>query len=76
MPSELKSETARANGATEGKAASSQNAIKHGMTSRNTDILECESANEFKEFLAERIAIHLPATPPEKELVEQMAIAR
>ena len=83
MSSELKSETARINGAksrgptTEaGKATSSQNAIKHGMTSRNTYILECESADEYKEFLAEHIAIHLPATPPEKELVEQMAIAR
>ena len=83
MPSELKSETARINGAksrgptTEaGKAASSQNAIKHGMTARNTYILECENANEYKEFLAQHIAIHLPATPPEKELVEQMAIAR
>ena len=83
MSSELKSETARINGAksrgptTEaGKAASSQNALKHGMTARNTYILECENANEFKEFLAEHIAIHLPATPPEKELVEQMAIAR
>jgi hypothetical protein len=83
MPSELKSETARINGAksrgptTEiGKRASSQNAIKHGMTARNTYILECESADEFKEFLAEHIAIHQPATPPEKELVEQMAIAR
>ena len=83
MPSELKSETARINGAksrgpiTEaGKAASSQNAFKHGMTSRNTYILECENADEYKAFLAEHIAIHQPATPPEKELVEQMAIAR
>jgi hypothetical protein len=83
MPSDLKSETARINGAksrgptTEaGKAASSQNALKHGMTARNTFILECESADEYHAFLAEHIAIHLPATPPEKELVEQMAIAR
>ena len=43
MPSELKSETVRINGAksrgptTEaGKATSSQNAIKHVMTARNT----------------------------------------
>jgi len=83
MPSELKSETARINGAksrgptTEaGKATSSQNAIKHGMTARNTYILECENTNEYKEFLAQHIAIHQPATPPEKELIEQMAIAR
>src|ERR1700682_370950 len=83
MPSELKSETARTNGAKshgpktpEGKEASSRNAIKHGMTARNTYILECESADEFQEFLAEHIAIHQPATPPENELVEQMASAR
>src|SRR5258708_1610842 len=51
MPTELKSETARANGAkshgpitTEGKEKSSKNALKHGMTSRNIYILECESA--------------------------------
>jgi hypothetical protein len=83
MPSDLKSETSRINGAKshgpktpEGKATSSQNAIKHGMTARNTYILECENANEYQAFLAQHIAIHLPATPPEKELVEQMAIAR
>ena len=83
MSSELKSETARINGAKSrgpttdaGKEASSQNAIKHGMTACNTYILQCENLNDFKEFLAEHIAIHLPATPPEKELVEQMAIAR
>jgi len=65
MPTELKSETARANGAkshgpitTEGKEKSSKNALKHGMTSRNTYILECESADEFKAFLAEHISIH------------------
>src|SRR6266568_638078 len=65
MPSELKSETARANRAKShgpllprGEEKSSQNAIKHGMTSRNTYILEYESADEFKAFLAEHIAIH------------------
>ena len=83
MPSELKSETSRINGAKshgpktpEGKEASSRNAIKHGMTARNTYILECESKQEFQEFHAEHIAIHQPVTAPEKELVEQMAIAR
>ncbi len=83
MPSELKSETSRANGAKShgpttaaGKEASSRNALKHGMTARNTYILECERAEEFQAFLAEHLAIHRPYTPPEKELVEQMAIAR
>jgi len=83
MPSELKSETARTNGAKshgpktpEGKEASSRNAIKHGMTARNTFILECENKEDYREFLAEHIAIHQPVTAPEKELVDQMAIAR
>jgi hypothetical protein len=83
MPSELKSETARTNGAKShgpttaaGKEASSRNALKHGFTARNTYILECESKEEFQEFHAEHIAVHLPVTAPEKELVEQMAIAR
>ncbi len=83
MPSDLKSETSRANGAKShgpttvaGKEASSRNSLKHGFTARNTYILECESKQDFQEFLAEHIAIHLPVTPPEKELVEQMAIAR
>ena len=82
MPSELKSETARANGAkshgpkpAEGKEASSLNAIKHGLTA-HTLILQCESPEEYQAMLAEHIAIHQPVTPPEKELVDQMAIAR
>ena len=82
MPSELKSETARANGAkshgpktAEGKEASSRNAIKHGLTA-HTLILQCEPPEDYQAMLAEHIAIHQPATPPEKELVDQMAIAR
>ena len=83
MPSDLKSETSRINGAKshgpttpEGKEASSRNSLKHGFTSRKTFILQTESPDEYQAFLAEHIAIHQPATPPEKELVEQMAIAR
>ena len=83
MPSELKSETARINGAKshgpktpEGKEASSRNSLKHGFTSSKTFILQCESADEYQMFLAEHIAIHQPVTAPEKELVDQMAIAR
>src|SRR5580704_11066536 len=83
MPSDLKSETSRANGANShgpttaaGKEASSRNSLKHGFTARNTFILHCESPEEYQKFLAEHIAIHQPVTPPEKELVDQMAIAR
>ena len=83
MPSELKSATSRANGAKshgpktpEGKETSSRNSLKHGLTSRSTILLQCESLDEFKEFLAEHIAIHQPVTRPEEELVDQMAIAR
>jgi hypothetical protein len=83
MPSELKSETSRINGAKshgpktpEGKEASSRNALKHGFTVGKTFIMECESADEYQDFLAEHMTIHQPATPAEKELVDQMAIAR
>jgi hypothetical protein len=83
MPSELKSETSRINGAKshgpktpEGKEASSRNSLKHGLTTRSTILLQCESTDEFQAFLAEHIEIHQPVTAPEKELVDQMAIAR
>ena len=83
MPSDLKSETARINGAKshgpktpEGKETSSKNSLKHGHTARSTILLQCESPEDFKEFFAEHIAIHQPATPPELELVDQMAVAR
>jgi hypothetical protein len=83
MPSELQSETSRINGAKshgpktpEGKEVSSKNSLKHGHTARSTILLQCESPDEFKEFFAEHITIHQPATPPELELVDQMAVAR
>ena len=83
MPSDLKSETSRINGAKshgpktpEGKETSSQNSLKHGFTSRKTLILKTESPDEYRAFLAEHIAIHQPTTLPESELVDQMAIAR
>src|ERR1700730_12951229 len=83
MPSDLKSETSRINGAKshgpktpEGKETSSQNSLKHGFTSRKTLILKTESPDEYQEFLAQHIAIHQPTTLPESELVDQMAIAR
>jgi len=83
MSSELKSETSRINGAKshgpktpEGKEASSRNSLKHGLTSRKTFILQSESVDDYRAMVAEHIAIHQPATPPEKELVQQMAIAR
>jgi hypothetical protein len=83
MPSELKSETGRINGAkshgpktAEGKETSSRNAIKHGLTAHHTLILQCESPEDYQAMLAEHIAIHQPVTPPEKELVDQMTIAR
>ena len=79
MPSELKSETSRINGAKshgpktpEGKETSSQNSLKHGFTSRKTLILKTESPDEYQEFLAQHIAIHQPTTLPESELVDQM----
>jgi hypothetical protein len=85
MPSKLKSETARLNGAksrgpktAEGRAKSSRNAFKHGFTSNasNAIVLDCENAAEFKLILDDFIATHKPDTPAEKDLVEEMVASR
>ena len=84
MVSNLKSETARANGAksrgpatAEGKEKSSRNAIKHGLTAGNGNILlDCEDPNQFDEVLNKLLGIHEPATPAERDLVEEMFAAR
>jgi len=84
MVSNLKSETARANGAksrgpttAEGKEKSSRNAIKHGLTASNGNILlDCEDPDQFDEVLNKLLGIHQPATPAETDLVEEMVAAR
>jgi len=84
MVSNLKSETARANGAksrgpttAEGKEKSSRNAIKHGLTAGNGNILlDCEDPFQFDEVLNKLLSIHAPATPAETDLVEEMVAAR
>jgi hypothetical protein len=83
MPSKRKSETARLNGAksrgptsAEGLAKSSRNALKHGFASGSSIVLACEDSDEFKLILADFIATYNPATPAEKDLVEEMVAAR
>ena len=82
MPSQLKSEAARANGAKsrgpttpEGKARSSQNAIKHGLTA-TFKVLPGESEQDFESLLEAHRTQHQPATTLEEELVRNLAIAR
>jgi hypothetical protein len=84
MVSTLKSETARINGAkshgpttAEGKEKSSRNAIKHGLTAGNGNILlDCEDPAQFDEVLNKLFGIHEPATPAETDLLEEMVAAR
>ncbi|MBV9398904.1 MAG: hypothetical protein JO062_13055 [Bryobacterales bacterium] len=81
MTTNLKSKTARQNGARskgpvtpEGKAASSQNSIRHGMLSQ-TVVLEGESKDLFEQLLTSITTEIQPRTPIETGLVERMAIA-
>jgi hypothetical protein len=84
MVSDLKSETARANGAKsrgpttpEGKEKSSRNSLKHGLTASTGNILlDCEDPHEFEESFNKFIRIHEPATPAENDIVEEMVAAR
>src|SRR6266516_1150060 len=83
IPSQLKSDTARLNGAksqgpktAEGRAKSSRNALKHGLSSRNRLVLECENEDDFQTVHNQQMEIHQPATPAEKDLVDQMVDAR
>jgi hypothetical protein len=84
MVSNLKSETARANGAksrgpttAEGKDKSSRNAVKHGLTAGTGNILlDSEDPDEFQQIFNKLLGIHEPATPAENDLVEEMVAAR
>src|SRR5260370_29652042 len=82
MPSESKSDTARANGAkshgpksAETRAISSQNALKHGLTSRHTTVLRCENAAEFQDFIAAYVDAYHPANTAQEYIVNEMVWA-
>jgi len=81
MSSELKSETARINGAKshgpitpEGKARSAANSRRHGLTA--SVLLDGESDEHFQLLLADFMDQFQPQTGVETDLVEVMAIAR
>ena len=83
MSSDLKSETARINGAKstgpkspETLAISSQNALKHGLTSRHTTLLRCENAPEFQAFIAAYVDAYHPANTAQQFMVNEMVSAR
>jgi hypothetical protein len=81
MSSELQSQTARINGAKsngpitpEGKARSSANSRRHGLTA--SVLLEGESDEHFQLLLADFMDQFQPQTGVETDLVEVMAISR
>src|SRR5437773_959929 len=83
MPTQLKSDTARVNGAksqgpktAQGREISSRNSTKHGLSARNPVVLECENAGHFEAVHDSQMEIHQPATPAEKDLVDQVVAAR
>jgi len=83
MTSELKSATARANGAKsrgpkspETREKSSRNSLTHGFTARHTIVLECENNDEFLAMVADYVADYQPGSPVEENLVNEMAAAR
>jgi hypothetical protein len=59
----------------EGREKSSRNAVKHGLFSRNPLVLECETDDDFEALHQSQMEIHQPATPAEKDLVDQMVAA-
>jgi hypothetical protein len=81
MSSPLKSETARINGAhsqgpvtPEGKSASSQNSLRHGLTSKQV-VLPGEDPDEFARHRASYVQIYRPQREAETHLVETIAAA-
>jgi hypothetical protein len=79
MPSKLKSDTARANGAksrgpktAETRQKSSRNSLKHGFTARHTMLLSCEDPEKFQQLVEEYTSVYQPTNPVERNLVEEM----
>src|SRR5580704_17569594 len=83
MTSELKSATAKANGAKsrgpktpETREKSSRNSLDHGFTSKKTILLKCENEREFQTMLSDYAATYQPGSPVEEGLVNEMVAAR
>jgi hypothetical protein len=83
MPSQLKSDTARANGAKSrgplspgARAISAQNSLRHGFTACNTTLLKCENPDEFAATVDHYFDAHQPTTLAEEDLVNEMISAR
>jgi hypothetical protein len=82
MSSDRRIQSSRANGAKsrgpitpEGRARSSQNAIRHGFNATSL-VLGNESADEFEELFVSYIEYWQPANPVEMDLVEEMVAAK
>src|SRR5579864_2359378 len=82
MPSQLKSDTARANGAkSKGpksaatREISSRNSLDHGITACSTILLDCETQDDFDQMVANYYRIHQPAGGEEEFLVNEMIAA-
>src|SRR5258708_203802 len=82
MSSQLKSDTARANGqksrgplTPESRAKSSRNSFRHGLTA-NCVVLPAESREQFQLLLDSYVDQFDPQSPVETELVEAMVVAR
>jgi hypothetical protein len=82
MASQSKSDAARANGAkskgpttTEGKARSSQNALKHGLTAQ-FQVLPGESQEDFDALLESHQTLYQPSGAIEQDLVHTLAVTR
>src|SRR5438876_1327248 len=83
MTSELKSATARANGAksrgpktAETRERSSRNSLRHGIVARKTILLECEDSDEFQAMLEEYGVTYQPGNAVEQDLVDEMVASR
>jgi hypothetical protein len=82
MSSQARIDASRANGKlsqgpiTEaGKAISSQNALRHGLTA-STILIDGELPGRFEALLGSLVAEHQPETETERQLVETMAVCK
>ncbi len=83
MRSAAQIEASKKNGAkskgpvtTEGRARSSQNAVRHGLTSHKSVIIDGESKEEWEQFQHEFLVKFQPRDFVEERLVIEMAVCR